>query len=159
MYPPASAKDGDEGVVTLNVHVHDNANQAASFSSIAKVQFLSAGFSANPASGPFPLTVAFTNLSTGDIDTCLWDFGDSQTSNLCSPPNHVYQSKGVYTVSLTVSGAGGSDIETKSGYITVYAPASADFSASPRSGPLPLEVAFTNLSSGDFDTCLWELWR
>gem|GEM_PF-1503571 len=158
LYPPAGAKDGDEGVVTLKVHVHDNANQAASFSSIATViiEPASADFSASPTSGPFPLTVAFTNLSTGDFNTCLWDFGDSQTSNLCSPPNHVYQSKGVYAVSLTVSGAGGSDIETKSGYITVYVPVSADFSASPTSGPFPLEVAFTNLSTGDFDTCLWD---
>jgi PKD repeat protein len=85
----------------------------------------------------------------------LWDFGDSQASNLCSPPNHVYLSKGVYTVSLAVSGGGGSDIETKTSYITVYAPVAADFSANPTSGSLPLEVAFTNLSSGDFDTCLW----
>jgi hypothetical protein len=124
LYPPYAAKDGDEGVVTLNVHVHDNSNRAASFSSIATViiEPASAEFSASPTFGPFPLTVALTNLSTGDFDTCLWNFGDSQTSNLCSPSNHIYQSKGVYTVSLTVSGVGGSDIETKTGYISVENP-------------------------------------
>ncbi len=158
LYPPVSAKDGDEGVVSLNVHVHDNSNLAASFSSIATViiQPSSADFSASPTSGPFPLTAAFTNLSTGDFNTCLWNFGDGQTSTQCSPPNHVYQSMGVYTVSLTVSGAGGSDIETKLGYITVYTPVQAGFSANPISGPLPLTTAFTNLSTGDFDTCLWD---
>jgi hypothetical protein len=121
LYAPAAAKEGDEGVVTLNMHVHDNSTQSASFSTIGNVIITpaSADFSASPTSGPFPLTVAFTNLSTGDFNTCLWNFGDSQTSNQCNPPNYVYQSKGVYTVSLTVNGAGGSDIETKTGYITV----------------------------------------
>ncbi len=157
LYAPAAAKEGDEGVVTLKVHVHDNSNQAASFSTIGTVIITpaSADFSGSPTSGPFPLTVAFTNLSTGDFNTCLWNFGDGQTSNQCNSVNHVYQSKGVYTVSLTVNGAGGSDIETKTGYITVYTPVAADFSANPTSGPLPLTVAFTNLSTGDFDTCSW----
>jgi hypothetical protein len=35
MYPPVGAKDGDEGVVTLSVRVHDNASRAASLSAIA----------------------------------------------------------------------------------------------------------------------------
>jgi hypothetical protein len=39
MSPPATAKEGDEGVLTLNVHVHDNPGQAASFSVIATVKF------------------------------------------------------------------------------------------------------------------------
>jgi peptide/nickel transport system substrate-binding protein len=78
-----------------------------------------ADFSANPTSGPVPLTVAFTNLSTGDFKTCLWDFGDTYTSTLCTPADHIYLSPGVYTVTLTASGLGGSDIEAKVGYITV----------------------------------------
>jgi peptide/nickel transport system substrate-binding protein len=80
---------------------------------------VSADFSASPTSGPFPLTVAFTNLSAGTYDTCLWDFGDTFTNTLCTPPDHVYQSTGVYTVTLAASGFGGSDIEIKDSYITV----------------------------------------
>lgn len=80
---------------------------------------VSVDFSASPTAGLLPLTVAFTNLSTGDFDTCQWDFGDSYTSSLCSPPDHVYLSPSVYTVTLTASGLGGSDTETKIGYITV----------------------------------------
>ena len=37
-----------------------------------------------------------------------------------NPPPYVYNNPGSYTVSLTVSGPGGSDTETKVGYITVY---------------------------------------
>ena len=115
-----------------------------------------ADFSASPTSGVAPLTVAFTNQSTGDYDTCSWDFGDGGTSSDCSDPSHDYTSSGVYAVSLTVSGPGGSDTETKAGYITVYEAVDADFSGSPTSGMAPLTVAFTNQSTGDYDTCAWD---
>jgi PKD repeat protein len=62
--------------------------------------------------------VVFTNTSSGDYTTSLWDFGDVATSTLESP-THIYTAGGVYTVTLTVSGPGGSDTEAKAGYITV----------------------------------------
>jgi PKD repeat protein len=61
----------------------------------------------------------------------------------------------VYTVALTVSGPGGTDTETKVDYITVYTPVIADFSATPTSGTVSLQVSFSNLSSGDFTSCEW----
>lgn len=76
-----------------------------------------AAFTAAPTRGAAPLTVDFTNTSTGDYSTNLWDFGDSVTSTLESP-THIYTTIGAYTVSLTVSGAGGSDTETEVGCIT-----------------------------------------
>ncbi len=93
-----------------------------------------ADFSGSPTSGVAPLTVAFTNTSTGAYATSLWSFGDGVTSTLESgstgdiaqAPSHTYTTTGVYTVSLTVSGAGGSDTEVKAGYISatcaVYLP-------------------------------------
>jgi len=108
-----------------------------------------------PMSGVAALNVAFTNLSTGDFDTSQWDFGDGGTSNL-THPSHLYTVPGVYTVTLTVSGLGGTDTEVKTSYITVYTPAHADFSGMPTSGIATLDVAFTNLSTGDFDTSQWD---
>jgi PKD repeat protein len=105
--------------VTLVAESFGNTDTITKTNFITVYAPVSADFSANPTTGPLPLTVAFTNLSTGDFDTCLWDFGDTYTSTLCSPPDHVYLATGVYTVTLTTSGLGGSDIETKSGYITV----------------------------------------
>jgi len=78
-----------------------------------------ADFTANPQQGLAPLTVAFTNLSTGDITYHHWNFGDGHFSTL-SHPNHTYTAPGKYTVSLAVMGAGGSDVETKIEYITVH---------------------------------------
>lgn len=78
-----------------------------------------ADFSGSPTSGGPPLTVDFTNLSSGEYDTCAWDFGDGGTSAICDNPSHEYTTVGVYPVSLTVSGPGGSDTEKKKDYITI----------------------------------------
>lgn len=77
-----------------------------------------ADFSAKPTFGNAPLTVQFTDESIGDIDTWLWDFGDGGTSNIQNP-DHTYEIFDLYTVSLTVSGPGGADSETKNNLIRV----------------------------------------
>ena len=115
-----------------------------------------ADFSASPTSGLSPLQVEFTNLSTGDFDECIWDFGNGVTKTICDDPSSKYRSEGNYTVSLTVKGPGGEDTITKSDYIMVYGPPTPDFSASPTSGLPPLQVNFTNLSTGEFDECIWD---
>ena len=120
---------------------------------------VNADFTGSPISGTAPLMVTFTNTSTGDYDTCAWEFGDGATSASCDNPSHTYLSAGVYTVKLTASGDGGTDTQTKTDYIAVASadePVSADFSASPTSGSAPLTVAFTNQSIGDYDTCAWD---
>ncbi len=115
-----------------------------------------ADFSAEPTSGPAPLHVQFTNNSTGDYDTCTWEFGDGETNNDCTDPTHEYTQPGTYTPTLTVSGPEGSDTLTRTDYVVVYEGVVADFSASPTSGVAPLTVDFTNLSAGDYDTCSWD---
>ena len=114
-----------------------------------------AEFSATPLQGPASLAVNFTNLSTGNYTTCAWTFGDGSTSNVCSSPVHTYNARGVYTVTLAVSGPGGSDTETKTGYISIFAPVDARFTVTPTTGIAPLAVTFDNLSTGDYETCSW----
>jgi len=81
-----------------------------------------AHFSASPTSGIAPLTVNFTDQSTGQITSWSWDFGDGSTSTEQSP-SHTYNNSGIYTVTLTVAGPEGSDKETKTDYIKVRSPA------------------------------------
>ncbi len=81
-----------------------------------------ANFAAAPTSGSAPLTVAFTDLSTGDPTAWTWDFGDLATAT-AQNPTHQYAAAGLYTVTLTASNACGSDVEIKTGYITVTEPA------------------------------------
>ena len=108
-----------------------------------------ANFSASPTSGPASLTVKFTDTSAGNITSWLWNFGDGSTSPAQNPVK-VYAKSGTYTVSLTVNGPGGENTATKTDYISVTSSALApvaNFSASPTSGPAPLEVIFTNSST------------
>jgi PKD repeat protein len=65
-----------------------------------------ARFRAEPSSGWAPLTVQFTNQSTGLIASYEWDFGDGSNSNQQSP-SHSYVKSGEYTARLAVQGATG----------------------------------------------------
>ncbi|MCP3919871.1 MAG: PKD domain-containing protein, partial [bacterium] len=91
-------------------------------------------FSGSPTSGTAPLSVSFSDLSSGDVTSWSWDFGDGNTSTAQNPSNN-YTLPGTYTVALTATGPGGNDTETKTDYVTVNAAApAAEFSGSPTSG-------------------------
>ncbi|UCC69732.1 MAG: PKD domain-containing protein, partial [Armatimonadota bacterium] len=77
-----------------------------------------AEFSGNPRVGNAPLTVYFTDLSSGNPTSWYWTFGDGGES-YDQHPVHEYQTVNSYTVSLTAENAQGQDTETKIGYITV----------------------------------------
>src|SRR5205814_4958937 len=66
-----------------------------------------ADFVAGPTNGTAPLTVSFTNLSSGGT-SFSWDFGDGNTSIAADPVN-TYTNAGSYAVSLTASGPGGTN--------------------------------------------------
>jgi PKD repeat protein/N-acetylneuraminic acid mutarotase len=79
-----------------------------------------AEFTASPLSGTAPLTVTFTDQSSGDVVAWTWDFGDNSISG-ARHPAHVYTDPGDYTVTLTVAGPGGADTETRPNYVHVSA--------------------------------------
>ncbi|MBP6876235.1 MAG: S8 family serine peptidase [Candidatus Eisenbacteria bacterium] len=81
-----------------------------------------AAFSGTPLSGNTPLTVVFTDQSSGSPTSWSWNFGDGGTST-AQNPSHVYTSEGSFTVTLTATNACGSDGETKTNYITTTTPA------------------------------------
>jgi PKD repeat protein len=76
-----------------------------------------ASFTASPTSGAAPLTVQFTDTSTGSPTSWTWSFGDG-TSSTSQHPSHTYSAAGTYTVTLTVANAIGSDTVTKSDLIS-----------------------------------------
>jgi len=82
---------------------------------------VAAAFSADPTEGVRPLTVQFTNSSTGAFATCSWDFGDGiGASSDCDAPTYTYLEKGTYAVTLRIAGPGGTDTVTRPAYITVH---------------------------------------
>ena len=138
-----------------------------------------AAFTASPTSGVAPLTVVFTNTSTGHYTASLWHFGEVVTNiggithshmaagpytvaltqgvtSTQESPTHTYTLPGVYTVALTVSGPGGTDTLTRSRFITVCGAIPGGLHAWPTSGVAPLTVVFTNTSGGDYTASLWD---
>ena len=115
---------------SYRVRAADAAGNVSGYSNTATATTTSAAtspvaaFSGSPTSGTAPLTVNFTSSSTGTISTYAWNFGDGTTSSAQNPA-HVYAAAGFYTVSLTVTGSGGSNTKTYTNYVTVTAPAVA----------------------------------
>ncbi|MDD1698591.1 MAG: PKD domain-containing protein, partial [Methanoregula sp.] len=83
-----------------------------------------AQFTADTFQGSDPLTVQFTDQSTGTAPlTYAWDFtNDGSTDSTVKNPSFTYKTAGICTVKLTVTNADGSDSEIKPGYITVASP-------------------------------------
>ncbi len=77
-----------------------------------------ADFTGTPTSGTTPLTVQFTDNSTGFPTIWNWSFGDGNYSTLQSPA-HTYAFTGTFTVSFNVTNAAGSNRITRSNYINV----------------------------------------
>ena len=72
-----------------------------------------ASFSMTPQSGTAGVTsFTFYDESTGGVTSRVWDFGDGEGSSALVAA-HVYASPGVYTVTLTVYGAGKSSSTSK----------------------------------------------
>ena len=76
-----------------------------------------ANFAADPTYGQGPLTVQFGDKSTGETESWEWDFdGDGVVDSGDQNPTFVYTSSDAYEISLTVSGATGSNTTTKTYY-------------------------------------------
>ncbi len=79
-----------------------------------------AGFNESPTNGSTPLTVTFTDASSGLITNWFWDFGDGVTTNTATTSvAHTYNTVGDETAELIVSGPGGSSTNTQVNAVTV----------------------------------------
>jgi len=80
-----------------------------------------ANFSANVTNITVGGSVNFTDLSTNSPTSWSWSFpgGTPSSSPAQNPVGIIYNTAGVYNVSLTASNASGSNLHTKNGYIIV----------------------------------------
>jgi PKD repeat protein len=141
--------------VTLTV---SNGNESTSSNrtiSVAPALLLEASFSYGPASPTAGQPVLFTDTSSGNPTSWIWDFGDGTTSNVQNP-SHSFATAGPFSISLTVTSSTGSKTY---GRVVTIVPASglnADFSFSPDSPVLGQTVKFTDMSTGNPASWLWD---
>ena len=137
------------------------ASNSAMTNSLTKTQYITvldlarANFIATPTRGGAPLTVTFTDKSTGTPTSWKWDFGDGSTSNAQNPV-HTYNQLGTYTVTLTITNKNGSDTTAKANYIVVTLAPVADFTVDQRIGNAPFIVQFRDLSTNNPTSWLWQ---
>ncbi len=110
---------------------------------------LTVGFIPDKTGGCSPLTVSFTNTTTGASAAAVyqWDLGNGNTSTLKNPGG-TYRDEKTYTVTLTVKDGAQTSVKTQQ--VTVYKPPTVNFSPSLTKGCAPLVVNFTaNATPGD----------
>lgn len=127
---------------------------ASSFA-IAQVQ---ADFSVDKTAACSPLLVRFSDMSTGNITSWHWSFGNGNVSTQQNP-GAVYLQPGYKTVQLIVSDGITSDTMVKTNFIQVYADPEANFGATITEGCTPFQVCFNDSSiagSGAITSWTWD---
>lgn len=74
---------------------------------------VTADFTADVTEAFYPVLIHFTNFSTGYAVGYHWDFGDGVGISTSVDPSYYYDQPGDYTVTLTVTGSGNTDVMTR----------------------------------------------
>lgn len=102
-----------------------------------------------------PLSVSFTNNSQYDsLATFNWNFGDGGISTQ-ENPSYTYYNAGTYTVSLTVTGPGGTSSVVGVDSVIVYEKPVAYFVATPTTVYIPNTVLTTTNLTTNGNTYVW----
>ncbi|MBK9763019.1 MAG: PKD domain-containing protein [Flavobacteriales bacterium] len=104
---------------------------------------VTAFFNADPVIGCSPLTVDFTQFSSGDT-TYFWDFGDGNTS-LDHDPSHTFTTPGTYTIELSAFGCG---FDSYSTTVVVQPSPEVSFTSSPATVCVGLPFTFESTTPG-----------
>lgn len=111
-----------------------------------------AGFTVDINQGCAPLTVQFTSTTIGSVDNYNWTFtGGTPATSTEANPIVIFENPGLYSATLEVTNASGTDVLTQTDLIEVFAQPSVDFEAVIDG----LQVTLTNLSS-NADTYNWD---
>jgi PKD repeat protein/outer membrane protein assembly factor BamB len=98
--------------------------------------------------------IIFKDLSTGEPDAYLWDFGDGKSSTE-KDPKHVYQTDGYFNVSLKVTNGSDSDTRIMDSLIYIIPKLEADFDYDIIGEYNPKQIRFNNTSAGSIDSIKW----
>jgi gliding motility-associated-like protein len=155
------------GTNTITLSGTDNGSPAQTTSGNVVVNVIPGPTAAFTSTGVCPgVLMPFTDNSTvtaanGPIVTYHWDFGLSSltndTSNIASP-GYVYNTPGVYQVTLLVVDSVGCK-DTAQQNVTVYYLPQVNFSGGPLSGCAPLCVDFTDQSTVQNSSPAHWLWN
>ena len=140
------------GTYTVTMSVTNTCGTTTSTQQVALISAPTVGFSATPTSGCGPLAVQFTNQTTGaGVITYSWQFpGGAPATSSDQNPTVVYNTPGVYSVTLVATNGGGSSTFTQNNFITVTPPPVASFTSM-----VNLDTAFLASTSTNASAYAW----
>jgi gliding motility-associated-like protein len=142
-----------EGIYLVRLHIIDQYGCEDSVSYPVAITPPHASFTVSDTLSTCPPLIAtFTNTSV-NANESTWDFGDGGTSNAASPV-HIYNTPGVFTAKLYVTGPGNNCLDSITKQIVVRGPVGT-FSYQPVSGCSPLKVDFTAVTL-DHPSFIWD---
>ena len=103
------------------------------------------------------LVVEFEDLSTGNPNTWLWDFGNGTSSTLQNPVS-IYSTPGSYTIKLSVTDGATQDLHTQTDYVKVYNTPLPSISNNSSVFCVPQEVIFVDETqfTNNITSWLWD---
>jgi PKD repeat protein len=108
----------------------------------------------NTTSGTAPLAVKFTDTSTNSPTSWLWKFGDGTTSTIQNPA-YTYTTPGTYTVNVTATNVGGSNLSASQTITVTRSGPTASFIENVTIGTAPLAIQFTDTSTNSPTSWYW----
>jgi gliding motility-associated-like protein len=113
-------------------------------------------FTADKTSGCAPLTVTFTDQSSGNPISWNWEFSNGRLTT--GPTTSVtFSSPGTYSVKLVVRNATGIGSTEKINYITVFPSPTVSFIADKTTACIPADIKFTSIATTPVGTITkWE---
>lgn len=113
-----------------------------------------ADFDADVTTVCFGSTVQFTNLSSSNATSFLWQFpgGTPASASSKNPPAVTYNTPGLYTVTLTASNTAGTTTLTKTGFVRIQGMPQAAFAYQADS----MMLLFDGLASQGADSYAWD---
>jgi len=141
----------EDGIYTVTLTAFNDCGSDSYSLTIEIITLPVAFFDSDIDQGCEPFEVHFYNLSSSNADQFEWTFpGGIPSTSTDYEPVVLYQTPGVYSVSLTAINEAGEDTYSVTGYIEVLAEPSAEFTYTTAG----LTVTF-NSSNSQADTWLW----
>lgn len=120
---PAPTQPSDPVISPVPTETQNNnsGNNSSPVVTPTPVPTVKADFFSQVRNGSAPMTVSFTDNSSGYPNSFLWNFGDESSDNtsVIQNPQHTYRMPGVFPVSLSVSNSMYNNTVTKEGYISI----------------------------------------
>ncbi len=142
----------ESGTYTVRLIVTDDygADTLVKEDYIEVLEYMEADFSISDTVGRAPMSVTFSDLSTGNPDSYTWFFGDNYSSTERNPV-HTYDNPGVYSVELMIENKLKTSKENKPNMVIVREGTAVSTFQSKSYNLKPLSIPFSDNISFELD--------